>query len=44
MPKLQKVFKYEMRHLNDGWVTLVNNSPKDFAEDIYESMCDPGCG
>ena len=47
MPKLQKVFKYEMRHADEdspGWVSLVNNSLKDFAVDICESMCDPGCG
>ena len=48
MPKLQKVFKYEMRHFDDhddaGWVSLVNNSLQDFACGISESMNDPGCG
>lgn len=50
MPKLQKVFNYEMRHFDDhdhddaGWVSLLNNSLQDFACDISESMHDPGCG
>lgn len=49
MPKVQKVFKYETRHLlnnydDAGWVCLVNNSLADFACDINESLHDPGCG
>ena len=54
MPKIQKVFEYEMRHLDvygggwvnaqRAWVTLVNNSLQDFAEEIGEDMADPGCG
>ena len=49
MPKVQKVFKYETRHLlnnydDAGWVCLVNNSLADFACDINESLHDAGCG
>ena len=47
MPKMQKVFKYEMRYLddNDGtWVALVNNSLQQIGRYIGESLTDPGCG
>ena len=49
VPKVKKVFTYEMRHLDErgdylDWISVINNSLKDFAMDICESMNDPGCG
>ena len=46
MPKLEKIFAFEMRHLDDdeGWLKLVNNTLQEFAQDIAEEMNDPGCG
>ena len=49
MPKVKKVFTYEMRYLDESgeypdWLSVINNSLKDFAMDICESMNDPGCG
>ena len=49
VPKVKKVFTYEMRYLDErgdylDWISIINNSLKDFAMDICESMNDPGCG
>lgn len=49
VPKVKKVFAYELRYLDESgdyldWFSVINNSLKDFAMDICESMNDPDCG